>query len=345
MRTVFLAPSLGVEHSFYDVFADVVEVAAGQLHVSFSKVDCGRTAERFLECGRALAREARPPDYVLLPDYMDAARELVPALDGAGVRVFLVAEGLSGAARAVLGGPRQNHPNWLGEILPDDTEAGYLLAKTLVRAGREAGIGAGRGKIQVGILSGDQSSAGLARFRGWARLKREDPGVEQASFQYAAWERDRARSATTLMLRSQPQIGVIWAANDAMALGALDAAREAGRVPGKDILLGGIDLGHEALVAVSEGSLAVSIGGHFLDGARALLLAHDHHHGRDFEPWTRRSPLVSATPESAAGYRRFVEARGWREVDFTRFSRTVRPDGEPPDFSLDSILRRPPLQR
>ena len=32
-------------------------------------------------------------------------------------------------------------------------------------------------------------------------------------------------------------------------------------------MAGGIDFGHEALVAVSEGSLAVSIGGHFLDGA------------------------------------------------------------------------------
>jgi ABC-type sugar transport system substrate-binding protein len=338
MRAVFLAPSLGVEHSFYDVFAEVAGAAARQLHVDFETIGCGGSAERFLECGRTLARQARPPGYVLLPDYMDAGRELVPALDEAGLQVLLVAEGLSSAARAALGGPRQKHPHWLGEILPDDTEAGYLLAKALARAAREGGLAAGPGKLQVGILSGDQSSAGLARFRGWARLKTEDPGVEQASFQYAAWERDKAKSATTLMLRSQPQIGLVWAANDAMALGALEAACEAGRVPGKDILLGGIDLGHEALVAVSEGSLAVSIGGHFLDGARALLLAHDHHHGRDFEPWSRRSPLVSATPESAARYRRFVEARGWREVDFTRFSRTASPHGEPPDFTLDSIL-------
>jgi hypothetical protein len=114
MRVAFLAPSLGVEHSFYDVFADVVEAAAGQLHVDFSKVDCGRTAERFLECGRALAREARPPAYVLLPDYMGAGRELIPALDEAGLRVLLVAEGLSSAARAALGGPRLGPPQERG---------------------------------------------------------------------------------------------------------------------------------------------------------------------------------------------------------------------------------------
>jgi ABC-type sugar transport system substrate-binding protein len=240
---------------------------------------------------------------------MDAGRELIPALDAAGVQVLLVAEGLSSAARAALGGPRQKHRNWLGEILPDDAEAGYLLAKALTRAAREGGLTAGHGKIQVGILSGDQSSAGLARFRGWVRLKTEDPGVEQASFQYAAWERDKARSATTLMLRSQPQIGLVWAANDAMALGALDAAREAGRVPGKDILLGGIDLGHEALVAVSEGSLAVSIGGHFLDGARALpVTASSSRRGAGGRSTSR------ATPERRAptGSRRISRStRSW----------------------------------
>jgi hypothetical protein len=74
----------------------------------------------------------------------------------------------------------------------------------------------------------------------------------------------------------------------------LDAARGAGRVPGGDVLLGGIDLGREALTQVAEGSLAVSIGSHFLDGAQALILLHDHHESRDFEPWSRRRAKAGA---------------------------------------------------
>jgi len=339
-RVAFLAPSLGLEHGFYDVFTDVMKAAAGQLGIALQVVDCGKSAARMLESGSALAQSARRPDYVLLPDYLGTGQQLLPVLDGAGLRVLVLAEGFSRGARATLGEPRLKHRNWLGEILPDDTQAGYLLARTLTRAARKRRT-AEHPKVHVGILSGDQSSAGLARFRGWARLKAEAPDVEQASFQYAAWERDTARSAAALMLRSRAEIDVIWAANDAMALGALDAVRDAGRAPGKDVLLGGIDLSYEALVATDEGSLTVSIGGHFLDGARAILLVHDHHHGLDFEPWSRRSPLVSATPENAGPYCRFVESRAWRAVDFTRFSRARNSGAPTPDFSLESLVQQP----
>jgi ABC-type sugar transport system substrate-binding protein len=338
MKVAFLAPILGPEHGFYEVFTDVMRAAAVQFDITLEVVDCRGSATRMVDVGRALVQSPGRPDYVILPDYLGAAQDLLPALDEAGVRVLVVAEGFSGSARATLGKPRGKHRGWLGEILPDDAEAGYRLARALVEAARSR---RGRdAKVHVGILSGDQSSAGLARFRGWARLKNEAPDVEQSSFQYAAWERDKAKSAATLMLRSQPEIGVIWAANDAMALGALEAVRDAGRVPGKDVFLGGIDFDHEALTAVADESLTVSIGGHFLDGARAIVLVHDHHHGRDFEPWSLRSPLVSATPVNAGRYRRFVENRAWRTLDFTPFSVARNPRRKPLDFSLDSIVRR-----
>jgi hypothetical protein len=333
VRVAFFAPSLGNEFSFYDVFVDVLRSAAATLDVELDVVDCQRSTERMLERGRTLVRSPRQVDYVLLPNYMGAGVELLPALDAAAVRAFVVPEGLSGGERAVLGEPRGRLQSWLGEILPDDAEAGYRLARALV----EERVAPGR-PTRVAILSGDQSSAGLARFRGWARLKAERSDVEQASFQYAGWERDKARRAASLMLRSQPEIDVIWAANDAMAMGALEAAREVGRRPGEDVLVGGIDLGYEALRCVAEGSLTVSVGGHFLDGARALVLLHDHYHGRDFEPLSRRSPLVSATSENAARHLRCVEGRCWRQVDFTRFSAARHDRPESPDFSLASLV-------
>ena len=86
------------------------------------------------------------------------------------------------------------------------------------------------------------------------------------------------------MLVAAPQIRVLWCANDSMALGALAAAVEAGRRPGEDLLIGGVDLVDRALAEVAAGRLEVSIGGHLVDGARALLLLHDHHQKRDLVP-------------------------------------------------------------
>jgi hypothetical protein len=336
MKVAFLAPCLSIQGSFYDVFTDILRCAASQLGVELDVIDCSHSAERLVDEGRRLAGTSHGPDYVLLPDYLGSGRTLLPILDEAGLRVFFVVECLTKGARATHGEPRQKHRNWLGEIVPTDLDAGYCLAKTLTSQARAQG--ARDGKIQVGILSGDQSTAGNARFQGWLRLLSAEPDVQQTSFQYAGWERGPAKSAAALMLRSHPEIGVIWAANDAMALGAVEAVREAGRAPGEEVLLGGVDLGHEALVAVDEGSLAVSIGGHCLDGARALILLHDHFKGRDFDPWSRPSSLVSVTAENVGRYRRLFEGRAWGSFDFSRFSRIKNPSLQQADFSIESLL-------
>jgi DNA-binding LacI/PurR family transcriptional regulator len=338
MKATFLAPALGPDRTFYAVFADIMATAAAQLDVELQLIDCRKSPDEMIERGRVVARRTRRPDYVLFPNYMGVATELLPVFDEARLPVFVVAEGIAGVARASQGEPRQKRRHWLGEILPPDVEAGYELAAALTRQARERGWRGADGKIHAGILSGDQSSAGLARYRGWTRLKGEESDVRQASFHYAAWERGSAMKAAALMLRDHPEIVVIWAANDAMALGAADAVREAGRVPGRDVLVGGIDLGQEALAEVAAGSLSVSIGGHFLDGALALILLHDHHQGRDFEPWSRHSSLTKAMKRDANRYHRFLEGRGWQGVDFTRFSRVRWPGSGTCAFSLDAIV-------
>jgi ABC-type sugar transport system substrate-binding protein len=140
------------------------------------------------------------------------------------------------------------------------------------------------------------------------------------------------------MLRSAPEIRVLWCANDAMALGALAAAVEAGRQPGKDILIGGVDLMDRALAEVAAGRLEVSIGGHVVDGARALILLHDHHENRDLTPQTRTTHLVAVPTSQADRYLGFMRERAWRQVDFTRFSRLRNPDVSEASLSLESIL-------
>ena len=114
--------------------------------------------------------------------------------------------------------------------MPDDAEAGHTLAEILTSQARERGLVDGSGKIQVGVLAGEHTHAGNARFRGWLNLKKEREDVVQAGFQYGSWEEEAGRSAAALLLQTAPQMTVIWCANDAMALGALAAANRAGVV-------------------------------------------------------------------------------------------------------------------
>lgn len=170
-------------------------------------------------------------------------------------------------------------------------------------------------------------------------VKSRNDDVEQAAFAYGGWEEETGRSAADVLLKNAPEMSVIWCANDAMALGALAAAKDAGRRPGEDILIGGVDLMGRALKEVAAGSLAVSIGGHLIDGVRALIRLHDHHEKRDLEPVCSMTHLVAVEAREASRYLDFIENRGWRTVDFTRFSSLKNPAASADDLSLDAILK------
>jgi hypothetical protein len=334
MKVTLLAPNVGIPGTFYEIFGDFLRVAARQLRIDFEVVDGTKQRETMLARGRAIATSARRPDYVLLVNYMGVGQELLPVNAAAGVGTFFVVEALGAAELGMVGGGGKGY---LGQILPDDVEAGKLLAQILTDAARTRGLVDGSGKVQVGALAGEHTQAGNARFRGWQALTKEKADVVQAGFQYGRWEEDIAKAVTAQMLGASPQISVLWCANDAMALGAQAAAIEAGRRPGEDILIGGVDLMDRALAAVAAGSLEVSIGGHLVDGVRALLLLHDHHEKRDLVAQHQATHLVAVRAAQAGRYLKFMQERAWHHVDFTRFSRVLNPHATG-EVSLDAIM-------
>lgn len=336
VKIVHLVPT-NQESLFYEGLVSIERAAAERLGIELEVVYCGGDRPKIVAIGTDLARSTPRPDYVLLPNYQGAAHELLPALDTAKVPTFLLVEGTTPTDRMPHGEPRTKYARWLGELFPDDVAAGQQLAAILTDEARTRGLMVD-GKIHVGVVTGTQTFAGQARFQGWLTVKRDRPDVVQAGVQYGYWETDVARSAVRAMLRAHPEITVLWAANDAMALGALEAIGECGRTAGKDVLVGGVDLLADALRHVEAGTMAVTLGGHVLDGARALILLHDHFHGKDFSPHSGRSLLEPVTAALAPSYRRFFENRGWQKVDFARYSRVKSGSDTVPPLTLRAIV-------
>src|SRR4029079_3192904 len=134
----------------------------------------------------------------------------------------------------------------------------------------------------------------------------------------ANWESERASSETARLLDRHPGLTVVWSASDGMAQAAAETIRAAGKVPGKDVLVGGIDWAPFAFDEVRRGTFAASVGGHFLDGAWALVLLHDHH--RRPSGTIRAKTQLARMPRDAVDIYERVFA-GRRDVDFSRFSR------------------------
>ena len=336
MRVTFAAPNIGSAGDFYEIFADLLQVATRQLGIEFDVIDGGKDVQTLVKRCREAVTGARRPDYMLLVNNQGTGRKLLAANAAAGVGTFFVVEGIAD----VDGGTGGGHlpAGCVGQIVPDDAEAGHMLAQILVDAARKRGLVDGAGKVLMAAIAGEHTQAGTARFLGLQTLMKQRPDVVAAGFDYGFWEEQQAKEAVALLLRSSPKIHALWCANDAMALGALAAAVEAGRQPGKDILIGGIDLIDRALTEVAAGRLEVSIGGHLVDGVRALLLLHDHHDKRNMTPQRRTTHLVAVQGAQANKYLTFMRERAWRQVDFTRFSRRENPDAAESRLSMESIL-------
>lgn len=160
--------------------------------------------------------------------------------------------------------------NWVAHISFDGRVSGHDIAQVLFDAiGGEGGIVA----IQ-GIL--DNTSA-QQRFQGLQKALEENPGIELLDQQTANWDRNEGFQVTqTLLTKHGDKIKGIWAANDNMALGALEALRAAG-LQGQ-IPIVGVDAVPEAVEAVQDsdntGYLATVSSDAFWQGGAALALGY-----------------------------------------------------------------------
>jgi ABC-type sugar transport system substrate-binding protein len=336
MRVAFLAPTNQGQMSFYDLVADLMRVAAQQLDIEFDIVEGTHERNILIKRGHEIAACVRRPDYVVLANSQGAAAELLPVFEKAGIRTLLVIEGAGGSIQPARA--HKGRATYLGEIVPDDLEAGRLLADVLVTEARRRRLTHTDGKMHVGIVTARQTAVDSLRFRGWQKFRDANPDIVQSGFQYGGWDWDGACVAIEKLITAAPDTSVIWCFNDTLAVRAVSAVAAKGLKPGKDILIGGIDLLEGALAAIVDGTIHVSLGGHLVDGVRALLLLQQHHEKGDLVPATRATRLEAVTAKEAARYLRFMKQQAWRGADFTRFSALRNPSPSRPELSLAALL-------
>lgn len=113
------------------------------------------------------------------------------------------------------------------------------------------------GKGKVAILQGELivAAAGM-RTDGNEEIIAKYPDMEVVSKQEAMWMRDTAINKTENWINSGLEIDAILANNDEMALGAIIALKASGM---DDVLVCGIDATEEALKALKDGDMAMTV--------------------------------------------------------------------------------------
>ena len=183
---------------------------------------------------------AQGVDILIVAPY--TATGLEPAFQAAAeqdVPVFLI-------DREVTAEPCENYITFMGSNF---YRQGQQAADLLAEATNE--------EAQVAILEGTPgASVTTDRQNGFVeQLDSEYPNMEVVASQTANFVRTEGQTVMEQLLQSNPDLNAVYAHNDEMALGAIQAIRDAGMAPGKDIKIVSIDGTEGAVQALANGEM------------------------------------------------------------------------------------------
>lgn len=175
------------------------------------------------------------------------SREIVAALvkaQQAGIPVIVVDTRVDAEAA------RESGVTPLTFIGSDNYEGGKLAG--------EYAVAQTQGQARVAILEGIPGhETGDSRLRGFRDALRAAPGMQIVASQPANWERDQGFNVFQNMLQAHPDIDLVFAASDLMALGAVEAIAAAGKTGRIRVI--GFDALDDAKAAIEAGTMQASV--------------------------------------------------------------------------------------
>ncbi len=174
--------------------------------------------------------------------------------------------------------PWDYDPNYVAHISFDGVPYGKAMAETLIKA-----MGGKGGIVALGGI--ESNTPAIARKAGLMEALEANPDVELLDFQVANWSETEALEKTNAWLTQfGDRISGIWAANDGMALAAVEALRADGRAG--TVPVTGIDGIQLAVEAILNGEMAGTVAWDpFWQGGMGLSIGY-HAKTGGFDPTT-----------------------------------------------------------
>nr|WP_294530215.1 substrate-binding domain-containing protein [uncultured Blautia sp.] len=163
------------------------------------------------------------------------------------------------------------------------------LASDNVYGGKIAGeyiaeqLGDDGGEV-VEIQGQAGTSAARDRGQGFHEAVDDVEGIDVVVSDIGNWDKAEGMTIMENALQAHPDIKAVFAHNDTMAMGAMEACQAAGR---EDIVIVGFDADDDAVQAVKDGKLAGTVAQQpELMGTGGVDLAHDYLEGKEIEKST-----------------------------------------------------------
>lgn len=141
----------------------------------------------------------------------------------------------------------------------------------------------GKAKV-IELLGSTGSSPAIDREKGFHDYIAKYPGIQVIAAQTGNFTRDEGRKVMETLIQGHPEATAVYAHNDEMALGAINALETAGRKPGVDITLVSIDGQRSALEQIIAGKLGATVECNPRFGVKAFQTMKDYAAGKAIAP-------------------------------------------------------------
>ncbi len=313
---------------FWDRVSLYMQYAARDLNVEL-EVHYAENRFHVPEIAKAVLNKERKPNYLLYIYQYAQTVDVLKLAEKAKVKSFIFNTNMTKSERDIIGKPREKYKYWIGHSYPDNANAAESLATHLFQSARKKHIEKEDGKLYVVALHGTRDSSVAKDYQeGLKRAISQTPNVKIQQQLYSNWEHQRAYRQSQGALRRHPEVNIIWTGNEAMALGAIQAAETLERTPGKDLMIGGTATSSSGIAAIRDGKLIANVGGDTIEGAWALTLLYDYHNGIDFYPAkdTFSYAMSIVNKDNLDEYAPFIEVQFWKNLNFKMFSRKYNED-------------------
>jgi len=102
------------------------------------------------------------------------------------------------------------------------------------------------------------SSPANDRKKGFDDAIKAQSGMQILASQTGQFNRDKGREVMATLLQAHPDVTVVYAHNDEMAIGAIAALEAAGKKPGQDVIVVSVDGEKDGLQAIIDGKLGAT---------------------------------------------------------------------------------------
>ncbi len=149
------------------------------------------------------------------------------------------------------------------------------------------------GDVNVVELQGTVgSSPAIDRKKGFEEVIKADPRFKITRSQTGDFSRAKGKEVMEAFLKTDKNIQVLYAHNDDMAIGAIQAIEAAGLKPGQDIVIISVDAVKGAFEAMMAGKLNVSVECNPQLGPQLMSAAKDVLAGKQLPKWIKTNESV-----------------------------------------------------